>query len=108
MIVALSKIVPALIDGFLFTGRYEISKTPCFIIAISLASALYANYNSKYSILSYCTHRVLQFKDWFTILKNKLFLILLVIVVIAMIVMIISDSIAVQMQHCLVLRYTYV
>lgn len=77
--------------------KFLISKTPCFIIAISLASALYANYNSKYSILAYCAHKVLQFKDWFAIPKNKLFLILLVTVVIAMIVIIISDSIAVQM-----------
>lgn len=97
MIAAFSKIVLALVDGFLFAGRYEISKTPCFIIAISLASALYANYNSKYSILAYCAHKVLQFKDWFAIPKNKLFLILLVIVVITTIVIISSDSIAAQM-----------
>ena len=97
MIAAFSKIVLALVDGFLFAGRYEISKTPCFIIATSLASALYANYNSKYSILAYCAHKVLQFKDWFAIPKNKLFLILLVIVVITMIVIISSDSIAAQM-----------
>lgn len=94
MIVAVSKIMPAIIDGFLFTGRYKISELPCFIATISLASALYANYNSKHSILSYCAHKVLQFKDWFAIPKNKLFLILLVIVVITMIVIISSDSIA--------------
>lgn len=40
---------------------------------------------------------VLQFKDWFAIPKNKLFLILLVIVVITTIVIISSDSIAAQM-----------
>lgn len=97
MIAAFSKIVLALVDGFLFAGRYEISKTPCFIIAISLASALYANYNSKHSILSYCAHKVLQFKDWFAIPKNKMFLILLVIAAVAVTVIIISDSIVVQM-----------
>ena len=39
---------------------------------------------------------MLQFKDWFAIPKNKMFLILLVIVAVAMTVMIISDSIVVQ------------
>ena len=96
MLVAVSKIMPAIIDGFLFTGRYKISKLPCFIATISLAAALYANYNSKHSILLYCAHKMLQFKDWFAIPKNKMFLILLVIVAVAMTVMIISDSIVVQ------------
>ena len=44
---------------------------------------------------------VLQFKDWFAIQKNKMFLILLVIAAVAVTVIIISDSIAAQMAAML-------
>lgn len=88
MFVAFGKILPKIIDGFLFTGRYEFSRIPCFIAFISLVAAVYTNSNSKHSVM----HKILQLKDWFAGLENKWWLAVIAMIIIAIIFIIVGDS----------------
>lgn len=88
MFVAFGKILPKIIDGFLFTGRYELSRIPCFIAFISLVAVVYTNSNSKHSVM----RKMLQLKDWFLGLENKWWLAVIAMIIIAIIFIVVGDS----------------
>ena len=88
----ISKNLRKIIDGFLFTGRYEIGKIDYLLIFISFIAIIYTNSNSEHSVLAYCYTKILQFKDWLLHLDNKLWIAVIVTFLIAEIVSIIGRS----------------